>query len=97
MTQELQAARFLWRTNFVVLPLTDSSVSVTFDAEASFSSTPDAALTLATVSQPNFILTTDPAFRQAAKASLDALAAHLAAAEGTHFAKQRDAVEEVQP
>ena len=93
----LQAARFLWRTNFVVLPLTDSSVSVTFDAEASFSSTPDAALTLATVSQPNFILTTDPAFRQAAKASLDALAAHLAAAEGTHFAKQRDAVEEVQP
>jgi len=93
----LQAARFLWLTNFVVLPLTDSSVSVAFDAEASFSATPDATLTLATVGQPNFILTTDPVFRQAAAAGLDALAAHLTAAEGTHFAKQRDAVEEVQP
>ena len=91
----LQAGRYMWRVNFVVLPLTDNPVDVTWDAEASLAETSQAALTLAKVGQPNFILTTDPHFRTAAEAGLAQLAAHLAASEGAHFEKLREAVEEL--
>jgi len=91
----LRAGRYIWRTNFVVLPAINTPVEVTARAAAGLGHVDtDQPSFTETDERPNIILTLDQAFRTATLGGQVALAALLNHVETTHFTRLRIAIEE---
>jgi hypothetical protein len=91
----LSAGRYIWRTNFVVLPAINTPVEVTARAAAGLGHVDtDQPSFTETDERPNIILTLDQGFRTATLGGQVALAALLNHVETTHFTRLRIAIEE---
>ncbi|WP_421931849.1 ABC-three component system protein [Phenylobacterium sp.] len=94
---QLAAARYMWRTEFVVLPMIDTPLEAMLRADVALADVGAEQPSLSEAEHATSImLSTDPAFRLAARTSLAALAAHLAQAEVSYFTRLRRDVQEAQ-
>lgn len=90
----ISAARFIWKTHFVVLPMINSPIGVSLLADASLISTPSKVPRLNEVDDgANLILTLDSAFLNAASNGLAAMRTLLLAAEDNHFKRLKATIE----
>lgn len=82
----LSAAKFMWRTHFVLLPMVNGPSGFAALTDSSLVKTGDEAPRLTDVDeQANIVLTVDEAFVNAVQIGPDALTDLLTAAEGAHF------------
>ena len=90
----LAAARYMWRTHFVVLPMEHSSIRTVFAAEQPLNAREDVIPTLQEADEPAaVILTLDERFMAAAEGGLASIADLLAETEAGHFRDLRLAIE----
>ncbi len=83
----MMAAGLLWRTDFVLLPMVSSPVAVAFRAEEPFTMVDDEEGDFTgRGATPSLMLTVDPGFKAAVKASLADVAQWLQRAEAAHRA-----------
>lgn len=89
-----EAAGFLWGTDFVVLPMLTSPVSVALRAEERLDTMDDDEPTLATTNgQPSLMLSLDPGFKRAVATSVFEVARFLARADADHNARNAGTIE----
>lgn len=83
----VEAASFLWRTDFVLLPMISTPVAVALEAEKRFDlmDRGDPDFTGSGI-PPSLMLSVDPGFQQAVNTGLEAVSSWLARAQATHSA-----------
>ena len=92
----LSAAKFMWRTHFVVLPMVNRPSGFSTLADASLTRTEDGVPRLTDVDdRTNILLTVDEAFVNAVKTGADALIALLTQLEESHFRRLNSAIERI--
>jgi hypothetical protein len=90
----LSAAKFVWRTHFVILPMVNGPRGFAALADSSLMETEDGAPRLTEVDDTtNIVLTVDQAFMNAVRIGQDALMNLLAATEKAHFRNLGSAIE----
>jgi len=90
----LGAGRYMWRTQFVVLPMIDTPIEIAVRSAAGLADVTGLQPSLRDAEDsPNIILTMDQAFRAAAEAGLPQLAQYLGGTEVAHFRRLREAIE----
>ncbi|RWG14586.1 MAG: hypothetical protein EOQ55_23645 [Mesorhizobium sp.] len=90
----LSAAKFMWRTNFVVLPMVHKPTEFSALSDTSLAKIEDGIPRLTEVDDRlNVVLTVDDAFVGAVGAGADALTALLMQAQEFHFSRMNKAIE----
>ncbi|MBB5695945.1 ABC-three component system protein [Muricoccus pecuniae] len=93
-TTATEAASFLWRTDFVVLPMLTSPVAVARRAEERFDATDESEPTFAKAGAgPSLMLSVDPRFKAGVAAGLAQIAGLLSEAEAAHAARLGSGIE----
>ena len=91
----ISAARFMWKTHFVVLPMVNSPIGVSLLAATPLITTQSQVPRLSEVDDgANLFLTVDHAFITAVQVGCKALGELLAAVEDSHFRRLKAAIEE---
>ncbi|PYD71785.1 hypothetical protein CFR74_13055 [Novacetimonas hansenii] len=90
----MEAAGFLWRTDFVLLPMMTSPIAVALRAEERFDMLKDIDRNFAgDVPPPSLMLSVDPGFQAAVSLGLPEVSAWLTRAEATHRAAISGSIE----
>lgn len=93
---QIVAGRFMWRTNFVVLPMIDASIEALLGSTVALADVGSDQPRLSEAAHATSImLTTDQAFRTAAQAGLEAMAHYLALTETNYYSRLRLDIQEV--